>query len=101
MALEYKDYYALLGVKKGASAEEIKQAYRLLAKRHHPDLQLDKDKSRAADAFKGINEAYEVLSDPQKRAKYDALGPGWEAPREPAPPPAGRDGSFAGFSDFF
>jgi len=112
MAIEFKDYYAALGVKKDASADEIKQAYRRLAKQHHPDLHLDQDQARAADKFKEINEAYEVLSDPPKRAKYDQIGPGWDARQEPgAPPGAGerryefRKGewgdSFSGFSDFF
>ena len=112
MAIEYKDYYAVLGVKKDASAEEIKQAYRRLAKQHHPDLHADKDKARAGEKFKEINEAYEALSDREKRAKYDQIGPGWEASEGSAPPPRARtrrnefrtgDGaeSFAGFSDFF
>ncbi|HBL18181.1 MAG TPA: molecular chaperone DnaJ [Elusimicrobia bacterium] len=113
MGIEYKDYYAALGLKKGASADEIKQAYRSLAKRHHPDLHLDKDKARATGRFQEINEAYEVLSDPAKRAKYDQLGPGWDAPHQSAGAPSGagearrrsrpggRGESFGGFSDFF
>jgi len=112
MAIEYKDYYAVLGVKKGAPIEEIKQAYRRLAKQHHPDLHADRDKARAGEKFKEINEAYEVLSDPEKRAKYDQIGPGWEAGAEHAPPPRARarryefrtsEGveSISGFSDFF
>ena len=112
MAIEFKDYYAVLGVKKGASADEIKQAYRRLAKQHHPDLHLEQDKARAAVRFKEINEAYEVLSDPAKRVKYDQIGPGWDAQQEPGVPPGAGQGrygsrqgeqgdSFSGFSDFF
>ncbi len=67
-----RDYYDVLGVKKGASAEEIKKAYRKLARKHHPDVNPG-DKA-AEDRFKGVSEAYEVLSDEQKRQQYDALG---------------------------
>lgn len=112
MGIDYKDYYAILGVKKGASGEMIKQAYRRLAKRHHPDLHPDKDKAQAEKKFKEINEAYEVLSDPEKKAKYEQIGPDWEEKHEPRSPPSGgparyefrpgeRGDSFAGFSDFF
>ncbi|HAH04965.1 MAG TPA: molecular chaperone DnaJ [Elusimicrobia bacterium] len=112
MAIEYKDYYAVLGVRKDASVPEIKGAYRRLAKRHHPDLHPDKDKARATAKFKEINEAYEVLSDPQKKAKYDQIGPGWEAAQESSPPPGAgtarrgfrtdeQDDSLDGFSRFF
>jgi molecular chaperone DnaJ len=66
------DYYDILGVSRGASGEEIKQAYRALAREHHPDVA--RDKSKAEHRFKEINEAYEVLSDPQKRAQYDRFG---------------------------
>jgi curved DNA-binding protein len=110
MAIEFKDYYSILGLKKGASAEEIKQAYRRLAKEHHPDLHPEKNKVQAGERFKEINEAYEVLSDPEKRSKYDSIGPGWDQAanfREPPPRartgfrPTGREPSFEGFSDFF
>jgi molecular chaperone DnaJ len=67
-----KDYYEVLGVSREASGEEIKQAYRALARRHHPDVA--DDKSKAEHRFKEINEAYEVLSDPRKRAQYDRFG---------------------------
>ncbi len=67
-----KDYYESLGVARDASPDEIKRAYRTLARRHHPDV--SQDKSTAEHLFKEINEAYEVLSDPQKRAQYDRFG---------------------------
>ncbi|MEO6836483.1 MAG: DnaJ domain-containing protein, partial [Candidatus Tumulicola sp.] len=67
-----KDYYEILGVARGVSGDEIKQAYRRLARKHHPDV--SDDKSEAELRFKTINEAYEVLSDPAKRAQYDRFG---------------------------
>jgi DnaJ-class molecular chaperone len=69
-----KDYYQILGVPKGASQEEIKQAYRKLAREHHPDMVKDGDKTTAETRFKEINEAYQVLSDPQKRKMFDQFG---------------------------
>jgi DnaJ-class molecular chaperone len=73
--MDFKDYYATLGVAKNASGKEIKQAYRKLARKHHPDVNPG-DKS-AESKFKAINEAYEVLGDPEKRKKYDELGANW------------------------
>lgn len=75
MPVEFKDYYKTLGVKKGATPEEIKRAYRSLARKHHPDVSKAPD---AATRFKDLNEAHEVLSDPDKRKRYDQLGPDWE-----------------------
>ena len=110
MATEFKDYYAALGVSKTASADEVKKAYRRLAREHHPDLHPEKDKARAAEKFKAVNEAYEVLSDSEKKAKYDQLGPDWNGggaqaaprgPRRESPDFEPAAGGFEGFSDFF
>jgi len=107
--MEYKDYYKILGVSRDAKPDEIKAAYRKLARKYHPDV------SKAEDAearFKEVNEANEVLKDPEKRAQYDALGSGWHAGDQFRPPPGGdpraqgRHHQFseeeaAQFSDFF
>ena len=77
MATKFQDYYSVLGVERGASAGEIKKAYRKLARKHHPDV--NPGDAGAADRFKEINEAYEVLGDPEKRRKYDELGANWRA----------------------
>lgn len=73
--MEYKDYYKILGVSKNAGEKEIKAAYRKLARKYHPDV--NKGNKAAEEKFKEINEAHEVLSDPQKRSKYDQLGMNW------------------------
>jgi len=74
--MEYKDYYQTLGVDKGASEKQIKSAFRKLARKYHPDVNPNDPQAEAK--FKEINEAYEVLSDPEKRAKYDQLGADWQ-----------------------
>ena len=118
MAVQFRDYYETLGVSKTASEDEIKSAFRKLARKYHPDVA--KDKKEAEEKFKQINEAYEVLSDPEKRRKYDQLGENWNQPGGFQPPPqwgGGQPGGFrwgsgenggvefefggTGFSDFF
>src|SRR5256885_9477710 len=87
MAVDFKDYYRILGVDRKADDKTIKSAYRRLARKHHPDVAKGKD---SADRFKEINEAYEVLSDPEKRRRYDSLGPDWQ--RYAQAPPGGPGG---------
>lgn len=117
MAVQFRDYYETLGVSKSASEDEIRSAFRKLARKYHPDVA--KDKKTAEEKFKQINEAYEVLSDPEKRGKYDQLGENWNQPGGFQPPPqwgGGQPGGFrgggadggvefefggTGFSDFF
>ena len=110
MPVEFKDYYDVLGVPRNASEGAIKKAFRKLARQHHPDVA--KDKKGAEEKFKELNEANEVLSDPDKRRKYDELGVNWNRPEQQAARPgnrsagepgAGRDFHFegTGFSDFF
>jgi len=108
--VRFKDYYEVLGVKRDATDEQIRQAYRKLARKHHPDV--NPGDRVAEDKFKEINEANEVLSDPEKRRRYDQLGPNWKNGAEFTPPPGwGRVnvqfddlGSIfggGGFSEFF
>jgi curved DNA-binding protein len=105
----YKDYYQIMGVARDASQDVIKRAYRRLARKFHPDVSKE---ANAEEKFKEVQEAYEVLKDPQRRAAYDQLGSNWRAGQEFRPPPDwGRDfefstSSFGGgretdFSDFF
>ena len=86
--MDYKDYYKVLGVKKGATDKEIKSAFRRLARKHHPDV--NPDDPRAEERFKEINEAHEVLSDPEKRSRYDRLGSDWQRWQQTG----GRPGDF-------
>ncbi|MEA2691828.1 MAG: curved DNA-binding protein [Acidobacteriota bacterium] len=87
--MDFKDYYATLGVKKDASQEEIQKAYKKLARKFHPDV----NKDTAAEAkFKDIGEAYEVLKDPDKRQKYDQYGSAWNSARQTGAPPPGWEG---------
>lgn len=107
--MKYKDYYEILGLSKTATEKEIKAAYRKLARKYHPDVNKSSD---AVERFKDINEAYEVLSDAQKRQRYDSLGANWSQGSDFTPPPGfenininfgdnmGGFGGF-GFSDFF
>jgi curved DNA-binding protein len=99
MAVQFRDYYDVLGLSKNASEADIKSAFRKQARKYHPDVNPN-DKT-AEEKFKEINEAYEVLSDPEKRKRYDALGPNWKAGEEFRPPPGWQQASGADFSDFF
>ncbi|RJX23502.1 MAG: J domain-containing protein [Dethiobacter sp.] len=78
MSVKFQDYYKILGLERNASEGDIKKAYRKLAREYHPDLQPKEKKEETEKKFKLINEAYEVLKDPEKRAKYDRLGPNWQ-----------------------
>lgn len=107
--MEYKDYYKIMGLAKTSTKDEIKRAYKKLARKYHPDVSKEKD---AEIKFKELGEAYEVLKDPEKRAAYDQLGENWKSGSGNTPPPdwdAGFEfsgGNYTGanaseFSDFF
>jgi curved DNA-binding protein len=106
--MQYKDYYEVLGVPRGANADAVKRAYRKLARKYHPDVSKERN---AENKFKELQEAYEVLRDPDKRAAYDQLGRGYRPGQQFRPPPDwsqrfGQSGSqrfsdLNGFSDFF
>jgi curved DNA-binding protein len=107
--MEFKDYYTIMGVDRDATQDEIKRAYRKLARKYHPDVSKESD---AEARFKEVGEAYEVLKDPEKRAAYDQLGANWKAGQDFNPPPGWdqgfefHGGDFTGadaeqFSDFF
>lgn len=111
--MDFKDYYAILGVSKTASQDEIQRAYRKLARQYHPDINKE---AEAENTFKEIGEAYEVLKDPDKRQKYDRYGSAWKAAQQSGgkPPPGYEDvwfdvsgspedafAGFSGFSNFF
>lgn len=109
MSVAYKDYYQILGVSKSASQDEVSKAYKKLARKYHPDL--NPNDNEAENKFKEINEAYEVLKDPEKRKLYDQLGPNWQHGQNFQPPPGYENVHFnfggggaqdaTGFSDFF
>jgi curved DNA-binding protein len=106
--MDYKDYYKIVGVARDANQDEIKRAYRRLARKYHPDVSKEQG---AEEKFKELQEAYEVLKDPEKRAAYDQLGSNWRSGQEFRPPPdwgrgfefstASGGGDASGFSDFF
>lgn len=100
MPASFRDYYEILGVSKSATADEIKSAFRKLARKHHPDLA--KDKKAAEEKFKEINEAYEVLSNSENRKKYDSYGANWSqaTSRRPSGATGGRPGEFHGMGGF-
>lgn len=87
--MEFKDYYKILGVERGAEQDAIKRSYRKLARKYHPDVSKEPD---AEAKFKELNEAYEVLKDPEKRAAYDQLGSNWQAGQDFRPPPGWDQG---------
>jgi curved DNA-binding protein len=103
--MEYKDYYKIMGLERNATGEDIKRAYRKLARKYHPDVSKEPN---AEEKFKALGEAYEVLKDPKKREAYDQLGANWQSGQEFRPPPGWQHASdyngnaeFVDASDFF
>src|ERR1051326_7729922 len=94
MAVKFRDYYEILGVPRTAKEDEIKKTYRKLARKYHPDL--NPNNKQSEEKFKEIQEAYEVLSDAEKRRKYDQLGANWKNGAEFTPPPNWGGGGFQG-----
>jgi len=104
--VKFRDYYEILGVPRDAKPDDIRRAYRKLARKHHPDVVPPAERAQAEEEIKAVNEAYEVLRDPKKRQRYDALGANWKAGDDFAPPnggmpPGGQYVDFDDFSDFF
>jgi len=99
MAVKFRDYYEVLGVPRTAAGQEIQKEYRKLARKYDPDVNPG-DKS-AEEKFKEINEAYQVLSDTEKRKKYDELGSNWQAGSDFTPPPGWQGAGRADFRDIF
>src|ERR1041384_8137910 len=99
MAVEFKDYYGILGVDRSADEKAIKSAYRKLARKYHPDVAKGKD---AGERFREVTESYEVLSDPEKRRRYDTLGPDWQRQAQPGPggAPGGVHVEYGDLGDF-
>jgi DnaJ-class molecular chaperone len=98
MAVKFRDYYEVLGVPRTASEEEIRKQYRKLARKLHPDV--NKNDKEAEEKFKELNEAYQVLSDTEKRGKYDQLGANWKAGADFTPPPGWQSTSGGDYRDF-
>src|SRR5580692_5613580 len=98
MAVKFRDYYEILGVARTAKDDEIKKTYRKLARKYHPDL--NPNNKQSEEKFKEIQEAYEVLSDAEKRKKFDELGANWKTGSEFTPPPNWGGGQAGGDFDF-